>query len=345
MRSLRLVAWLLMVTSALVTSLWAQSFTSLHGTIQDPKGAVIAGATVTLINPQVGYSRTTKTDGQGVYQFAQVLPTMYMLTVSAPGFATIKESNVVLQVSTPATINFTLEVQATSVTIEVTGVTPAVNTSDATQGNTFSGAQLIDLPSEGRNAVAILSLQPGVTFVGNVDQTADSRSGAVSGARSDQTNVMLDGLDNNDQLNGFAFTGALRAPLDSLQEFRVTTTNSNADTGRSSGAQINLVTKSGTNSFHGAVYEYHRPTFTTANDWLNKHSQLQNGEPNRPGKLVRNTFGATIGGPIKKDRLLFFAAYEGKRQRESPQTLRTLPSEFLRQRIVRYRCDVTDPNC
>jgi len=140
-----------------------------------------------------------------------------------------------------------------------------VNTQDATLGNNFDSRQLTDLPSEGRDPVSILSLQPGVVYIGNqVNRDDDSRSGSVNGARSDQTNVTLDGLDDNDQLNGYAFTGAMRATLDSLQEFRVTTSNYDAASGRSSGAQVNLVTKSGTNNFHGSVYEYHRPTIGVA---------------------------------------------------------------------------------
>jgi hypothetical protein len=163
-----------------------------------------------------------------------------------------------------------------------------------------------------------LSLQPGVVWVGkNVDQSFDSRGGSVNGARSDQTNVTLDGVDNNDQELGRAFQGALRSTLDSLQEFKVTTSNSNADTGRSSGAQVNLVTKSGTNSWHGSAYEYNRSGIGEANDWFNKQTQLNSGLPNKPPHLVRNTFGATIGGPIKKDRVFFFAAYEGQRTREN----------------------------
>src|SRR5207244_1296031 len=165
---------------------------------------------------------------------------------------------------------------------------PLVNTTDASQGNVITSAQLEALPAEGRDPVAILSLQPGVTFIGGntVNQNHDSRGGAVAGARSDQTNVTLDGLDNNDQLTGQAF-----------QEFRVTTTNSNADTGRSSGAQVSLVTKSGTNHFHGGVYEYNRSNLGQSNDWFNKQAELKAGQPNKPGVLHRNTFGALVGGP------------------------------------------------
>ena len=335
---------------ALVASLtilgWSQTATtSLRGTISDPHGAVIEGATATLANPATGFSRSIKTDDHGFYQFLQVTPGTYSLTLAKPGFAILKEEGLQLQVNVPATSNLTMRVQAETSTVEVMGTTVQVNSQDATLGNAFGASQIESLPFEGRDPTQILSLQPGVTFVGtNVDQNQDSRGGSVSGARSDQTNITLDGVDDNDQVKGYAFQGALRSTLDSLQEFRVTTSNANADEGRSSGAQVSLVTKSGTNSFHGSAYEYNRTNVGESNDWFNKQSQIQSGLPNVPGQLIRNTFGATAGGPIVKDRLFFFLAYEGQRTRESAQTTRVVPSDNLRQGIISYDCS-GDPKC
>jgi hypothetical protein len=347
--SLRPVALLAAFLLTLQTLTFAQSATtSLRGAVSDAKGLMVSGATVTLSNGSTGYTRTTKTDGEGVYQFAEVPPAKYVLTVDAPGFAKIKLENVLLQVSSPATQNITLQVRGTSIVVDVSGEAPMVNTEDASLGNNFNTRQLIDLPSEGRDPAAILSLQPGVVFIGkttNDQQDNDSRGGAVNGARSDQTNVTLDGLDDNDQLKGYAFEGAMRPTLDSLQEFRVTTGNYDAASGRSSGAQVNLVTKSGTNSFHGSVYEYHRPTFDVANDWFNKQSQLNNGLPNRPQHILRNTFGGTFGGPIKKDRFFFFAAYEGQRTADQVQTNRIIPTPSLVAGNIKYLCNPNDPNC
>lgn len=350
----RLAAAVVSCFLALSTLAVAQSATtSLRGTITDTKEAVVTGATVTLNNQATGFSRMTKTDDQGIYQFLEVPPANYNLTVTAAGFATTKRENVVLQVSSPATVNMALQVQGGSVVVDVTGEAPMVNTQDATLGNNFNARQLTDLPSEGRDPVGILSLQPGVVYIGNkVDQNNDSRGGAINGARSDQTNVTLDGLDDNDQLEGYAFQGAMRATLDSLQEFRVTTSNYDAASGRSSGAQVNLVTKAGTNSFHGSLYEYNRPSFDVANDYFNKSSELQNGLPNVPQHILRNTFGGTIGGPLKKDRLFFFAAYEGQRTADQVQTTRIVPTQSLRNGFVKYLCDpynatggTGDPNC
>src|SRR4029077_1386626 len=137
-------------------------------------------------------------------------------------------------------------------------------------------------------------------YTGNrtdINQNADTRSGAVNGARSDQSNITLDGVDVNDNINGYAFDSVLPVTLDSVQEFRVTTTSYGADAGRSSGAQVSLVTKSGTNEFHGSLYEYLRNTYTSANDYFVKSSQVQSGAPNIPPKLIRNIFGGSIGGP------------------------------------------------
>ena len=345
--SLELVVYTLLLCSS-AAILAAQSATSLHGVISDAKGAVLPGATVSIHDPQTGFTRTVASDAFGVYQLLQIPPATYNVEVTAPGFAPVKRQNVTLLVSTPATLNITLQVRGVLQQVEVTSEAPLVNTQDASIGNAFTERQLLKLPSEGRDPVAILSLQPGVTFVGSVDQTNDSRGGSVSGARSDQTNITLDGLDDNDQLLSFAFQGALRSTLDSLQEFRVTTSNGNADEGRSSGAQVSLVTKSGSNRFHGTAYEYNRSGIGEANDWFNKAAELGSGLPNIPPHLVRNTFGATFGGPIKKDRVFFFAAYEGTRRHETIQTTQTIPSNELRNGMIQYVCDTSasvDPNC
>ena len=353
MRTLTRAVILAVIFVALSFFAAAQSTTSLRGVITDAKGALLPGATVKLSDPKTGFDRSVTSGNDGAYQFLQVPPATYNLEITAAGFAPSKRENLTLQVNTPATMNIALQVQGAREQVEVTSEAPLVNTQDASIGNAFTERQLLRLPSEGRDPASILSLQPGVTFVGgkNIDQSNDSRGGSVSGARSDQTNITLDGLDDNDQLNGFAFQGALRSTLDSLQEFRVTTSNGNSDEGRSSGAQVVLVTKSGTNSMHGTVYEYNRTSLGEANDWFNKAAELRAGLPNKPGQLIRNTFGATFGGPIQKDRLFFFAAYEGQRKRETIQTTRVVPSTPLRNGMMQYPCIPStaaanpDPNC
>ena len=344
-RSQIFVLCLVLVFPVLV---WSQTgMTSLRGTLVDPSGAVVAGATVEVDDTEKGFHESHTSGESGAYEFPQLAPGRYTVTVTAAGFGKqLKQAE--LLVSQPATINFTLSVQSSTAVVEVSDVAQTVNTTDATIGNAVGGATIQALPIEGRNVPDLLSLQPGVLYLGrNVNQDQDSRSGAVAGARSDQANVTLDGLDNNDQRQGYAFTGVLRSTLDSVQEFRVTTTNTNADSGRSSGAQVTLVTRSGTNNYHGSLYEYNRNTLFTANDWFNKQSQVSQGLPNKPGSLIRNTFGARFGGPIKKDKLFFFLNYEGQRTAENQQQNLTVPSESLRagNLLYKYCVDPSDPNC
>ena len=341
---------------ALGTLASAQSATtSLRGTVTDAKGAVVVGAAVHLKDPATGLSRDSMTGGQGEYQFLELPPATYELTVKAQGFATLKETGIQLLVRTPATANVTLQVATGVETVEVQASAAMVNTEDASMGHAFDAQQIQDLPFEGREPTSILTLQAGVVFTGNSrainSQTqsgfdSDSRSGTVNGGRSDQTNITLDGTDNNDQAGGRALQGAIRVPLDSLEEFRVITANSDSDSGRSSGGQVALVTKSGTNSIHGGAYEYYRPTFT-ANDWFLKASEISNNLPNRPAFFLRNTYGAFVGGPIKKDRAFFFLSYEGMRKREDQIVTQTVPSgsptvNGLRQGYITY---CTDPAC
>jgi hypothetical protein len=332
--------------------------TSLRGTIKDPSGAVVPGASISLIDNTTGKMLQTTSTSGGDYQFNQIPPAKYTIKVSAPGFG--DQTKVAeLLVNQPATVDFALSVQASSEVVNVSAEAQTINTVDATLGNAFNNVVIQSLPSEGRNVPELLALQPGVLYLGHDnDQRYDSRSGSVNGGRSDQGNVTIDGLDDNDQVNGDAFAGVLRQTLDSVEEFRVTTSNSNSDSGRSSGAQISMVTKSGTNQFHGSAYEYHRPTFTVANDWFNKQAQLANGEPNVPGKLIRNTFGAAVGGPIFKNKLFFFVNYEGQRTAENTQVNQTAPTKNFQRGYVQYQTvgggmqtlaapDIAkmDPNC
>src|ERR1700733_6951516 len=295
--------------------------TSVHGIVTDKSGAVIAAATVTLSNPAQGFQRSVSSNESGEYEFLALQPGTYSFVVEASGFRKYEQKSVQLLVNLPTTLNVTLEIGSSTQTVEVSGTAQTINTIDASLGNAFNENQVKQLPLEGRNVPDLLSLQPGVAYTGNRTDvpTYDTRSGAVNGARSDQSNVTVDGIGANDE-GGKAFTSVLPVTLDSVQEFRVTTTNYNADQGSSSGAQVALVTKSGTNSFHGSAYEYNRNTYTSANDYFVKAAQIQgclgSGTPlsakqcNQAPKLIRNVFGGSLGGPIKKDRFYFFLNYE-----------------------------------
>ncbi|GGH08490.1 TonB-dependent receptor [Silvibacterium dinghuense] len=305
----------------------AQATTSLGGRVTDSSGAIIPGATVKLTLESTSATRVNTTNSSGEFQFSQLKPGRYDLTVSMGGFQTAEKTGMDLLVSQPATFNVTLGVAAVTQQVEVTSnVQPVLNTTDATMGNAFQGKQVESLPIEGRNVPDLLSLQPGVTYMGRTDDqngtnavgnnASDSRSGAVNGGRSDQSNITLDGVDVNDVNNGYAFTSVLRVTQDSVAEFRVTTSNPDADAGRSSGAQVALVTRSGGNQLHGALYEYNRSNLFEANDFFNKQQQLAAGEPNTPPKLIRNVFGGAVSGPILKNKAFYFLNYEGQRDTE-----------------------------
>ena len=320
--------------------------TSLHGKIVDSTRAVVEGAGVTLANQTQGYSRTATTPSTGEFEFLGLPPGTYVLTVERAGFKKYEQTNLQLLVNVPTSVNVVLQVGALTTQIEVSGQAPVINTEDATMGIAFGENQVKELPLEGRNVPDLLTLQPGVAYTGNRadTSTSDTRSGAVNGARSDQGNVSLDGIRVNDE-GGHAFTSVLPVTLDSVQEFRVTTSNANADEGGTSGAQVALVTKSGTNSIHGSVYEYLRNTYTSANDYFNKLTETQNctlpnpNDCNTPPKLIRNIFGASIGGPIKKDRLFLFMNYEGtRRAEETVSSGEEVPSLAMRDGVVQYLC-------
>jgi hypothetical protein len=332
------LAWTLFASMLGTGLALGQATTSVRGTVTDPDGNAVVGANVVLANAESKTERIATTGGQGEYQFLLIPPGTYTLSVTAAGFRGYEQKGLALLVNTPATANVQLKVGATTEVVTVTSEAPALNLVDASVGSSFDEKQVRQIPLEGRNVPDLLSLQAGVAYTGNriADKDQDTRNGAVNGARSDQSNVTLDGVDVNDQSNGYAFTSVLPVTQDSIQEFRVTTTNYGADQGQGSGAQVALVTKSGTNVLHGSFYEYLRNTITSANDYLVKQSELNIGDPNKPLQLNRNIFGVSVGGPVQKDRLFFFANYEGTREREQQRAERVIPTPSLCQGIFRY---------
>jgi len=339
-RAQRLLFSILVILTVNGTVFPQTSSTSLQGTVTDPSGSAIAGATVVLANSESKLERTMETGAQGEYRFFAVPPGTYTLTVTAKGFSRYEQNDLQLLVNTPATANVQLKVGLASESVTVTSEAPVLNEVDASLGNSFDQTQVREIPIEGRNVAELLSLQAGVAYTGNrqdIDRDQDTRNGSVNGARSDQSNITLDGVDVNDQVAGYAFTSVLPTTLDSVQAFRVTTANYNADQGTGSGAEVALITKSGTNKLHGSLYEYHRNTITSANDYFVKGAEARSGVPNVPDKLIRNIFGASLGGPIRKDRLFFFANYEGTRRREEESTVRTIPSRSLCAGNINYQ--------
>src|SRR5258708_1208593 len=323
--------------------------TSVRGVVTDKSGAAIVGAKVTLTSSGQALRREMQTSSAGEYELVALPRGAYGLIVEKDGCRKYDQAKLQLPVKLPTTVNVTLEIGTTIQTVEVSAITQTLNTTDASLGNAFSETQLKELPLEGRNVPDLLSYQPGVAFTGNRTDvpTWDTRNGAVNGARSDQSNVSVDGIAANDE-QGHAFTSVLPVTLDSVQEFRVTTSNYNADQGGTSGTQVSLVTKSGTNDIHGSAYEYNRNTYTSANDYFVKAAQidtcLSNGtalsDPscNKAPKLSRNIFGRSLGGPVKKDRLFLFMNFEGTRRVEEQSGTDVVPSEAMKDVVIIYAC-------
>jgi len=330
----------LLCLSVYATATWGQATTSLRGTVTDPSGSAIRGAQVTIVNPSTSFTRQTHTGADGTYVFVELLPATYSLTVEAPGFKKYEEVGLILRVELPATVNVQMQVGAIHETISVTAEAPTLNTTDASMGQTMEANAIENLPLPAENSVLLLSLQPGVSFNGEniLTDSYDTRAGMVNGERSDQNNISLDGVSNNNEFAGYAFDGVLPTTPFSVDEFRVTTSNYDASQGRSSGAQIAMVTKGGTNQFHGSLYEFNRNGLGEANDWFLENSQVSSGLPNRPTQLVWNNYGGTIGGPILKNRLFFFFNYEGHRQNVGASVERAVPSPTLQDGVIIYAC-------
>jgi len=321
---------------AVATPSAAQDVASLTGVVTDSSGAVVKDANVTLLDTKTNTSYQAKTNSVGAYTFPNLLPGPdYQLTFAKVGFDTVIVPKLYLAVNTTHTQNAELKIGASSTTIEVKGESSAVtlDTADAAVGNSFDTNMIHELPVQVRdNVSALLAYQPGVTYAGNGSDPNQSRSGAITGARTDQTNITLDGLDVNDFAGGFAFTIVGNAPVDSVQEFNGEVANPLSSEGHGSGGQLTLVTKSGTNRFHGAAYEYYRTRGFEANDFFNDFANPV--VPRAP--LVRNQFGGDIGGPIWKDKIFFFFNYEGRRDASGAQVTQMVPLNSFKAGNIAY---------
>ena len=275
-------------------SVMAQGTSSVTGSVVDPQGNVISGATVTLIDQEKNFTRTQPTTERGTFAFSLIPPGQYKIEAEAKGFKKSVLTDVMAQVAKPTTLTMQLEIGNVQevVTVSSEAGEVLVNKQDGTLGNNFVNQQITQLPLEARSPLALVTLQPAVT-----------QQGYVAGARSDQSNITLDGVDINEAQTNSVGTPVLRLNAEAIEEFRVTTVNANAAAGRSSGAQISLISKSGSNEWHGSLFWANRNTSTTANDFFNNRA----GVP-RP-KLIRNTYGGSMGGPVVKDKLFFFYSY------------------------------------
>jgi hypothetical protein len=338
-----------------VVALGQQASSSLLGVVTDRNGASVRGAEVRLTDTKTSKQRLAKTNEQGIYAFHRVEPgTGYVLTFTAQGFDTLVIMNVTLGVGLTETQHAELPVGQANNRTEVTAnVGGTLNTTDASIGNVIDPRRLNQLPIQNRETpTALLGLQPGV--VGNnmgVDTSlqgglrGQNTLGSVTGSRADQTNITIDGNDVNDQVLGQPFTTVGNAPIDAIQEFRTISALPTAGEGRNAGGQILLVTKSGTNEFHGNLREYNRTSATAANTFFNNRTidpTTATGQSLAKPQLTRNQFGGNIGGPINlpgysgKDKAFFFFDYEGNRLAQGFPYIRIVPTDSFRAGNLSY---------
>jgi len=280
---------------------------SISGVVTDPTGAVVPNAAVNLLNTDNGLSLKGATNGQGEYTFSPIKIGHYSVSVASAGFSRTTQDNLTLNVGGHLQVNVSLKTGASTVTIEVTTAPPVLQTEESSVGQVLEEKTINDLPLNGRNFTFLAQLAAGVQ-----SSQADTRGNAASGAfsanglRPSQNNYLLDGIDNNsnavDFLNGTNY--AVLPPLDAISEFNVQTADFTAQYGRSAGAVLNATTKSGSNSLHGAVWEFFRNDKLDAEDFFDK----------KKSELRQNQFGASVGGRIIKDKLFFFGDYEGFRR-------------------------------
>lgn len=319
------LALVLFTLSAATLAAQSAGTGALTGTVTDPTGAVVPGVTVVLVNPETNQTRTTTTGADGVYKFSLLPPGVYSVRFSAPGFKTSEVGAVTVNVTETPVLDRVLEVgaQAEQVTVEATA--ELLQTASSTLGTTVGTATVTGLPLSNRNYTQILALSAG-TNAGANDATAfgkGTQDMSVNGNDPGQNSFQMDGVNINNFANaGSANDSSLYAGIgvpspDAIQEFKVQTSTYDASYGRNPGANVNVVTKSGSNQFHGTAFEFLRDTILNANDFFyNRDSCLGYASGACPKQILnQNQFGGVLGGPVKRDKLFFFVSYQGTRQK------------------------------
>src|ERR1022692_1292151 len=320
MMCLETVCFVVVISLLLPTLLFAQGASGrILGRVADPSGAVLSAAKITLTNEATGISRDALSNDSGDYSFVEVAPGTYTVQFELTGFKKNVQKNVIVDVNQVVTLNSTLQIGGSQETVEVTSEAPQIDTTSTQLGAVINDRSVNELPLNTRDTYQFLQLQPGVQaqlgssgslFFGS----DDAGSVSVNGGRTRANNFSVNGGDANDQ---FVNTPTIQPTPDAVEEFRVITNTFDAEYGRNSGSVVNVITKSGGNTFHGNLYEYFRNTVLDAR-----------GYPDtvKP-QLNQNQFGGTFGGPIKKDRTFFFLSYEARRVRDGqPGQLLNVPT-------------------
>jgi outer membrane receptor protein involved in Fe transport len=303
---------------------------SIRGTVLDPIGATVQAATVTAKQIETGLTRTAVTDHQGAYTLVELPLGHYQLEVQAQGFQRYLQQGISLDVNEAATVSVHLRLGAETQQVEVRADAALVQNTVSSLGQTVMTREILDLPLDGRNFSQLGLLQPGVVPLtpGLLEAGGPARAGqayAVDGQRPESNNFLIDGADNVNAVDaGFV----LKPPIDAIDEFKILTHNANAEFGRNTGSTTNIVTRGGTNSFHGAAWEFLRNNAMDASDYFTQSVQ----------PLKQNQFGATFGGPILKGKTFFFGYYEGFRNRQGETVPATVPSLAERQGNFAEQC-------
>ena len=306
----------------------AQNFqATVVGQVVDPAGAAVAGAKVTITAQGTGRAATATTSGDGGFVIPQLPPGVYDLNVEAAGFRRAVKSNFTLETGQTQRVNFQLETGAVSDTVTVTSEAPPINTDTSSKGEVIVQKQVQDLPLNGRDFTDLAFLAPGIYRRPSDDDQGNSFSAA--GTRTDSASFTLDGMVNRADRNGGV---GVNTSVESIREFSVSTSTYSAEYGRTAGAQVNVVSKSGTNQFHGSLFDYLR------NDVFDARNFFQPAGEDKT--LMRNQFGGSLGGPVTlpeklfgpanyngRDRTFFFFSYEGTRERRSAVSLQNAPNE------------------
>ena len=321
------MAFLLTVSAAAFGQL---STATISGTVSDPSGAVVPGANVLFTQTDTNFTRATTTDAQGAYRSTFMPIGPYRVKVEAQGFKTIAQTGIVLTVNQQATLDFTLQLGTQTTAIEVTAEVPLINQENSVLGGTVDNHQIENLPLVGRNVYDLLNITPGVQNVSNENSIGlPMEHVIINGSTDNMVGQVTYYLDGGLNMTGVRDTGNVLPNPDAMDQFNVQTNNFSAEYGRTGAGVVSVVTKSGTNTFHGSIFEFHQETNFNATSYLQTSRQPQH----------INRFGAAIGGPVLKDKIFFFGSYGGLRQ-ISPQTFNTVVPDAL-QRVGDFSENLT----
>ena len=319
---------LCLASLALAVPAFCQTFFgSVVGTVNDASGAAVPQSNVILINAGTADRRTSQTDQSGAYQFVNLTPGQYRVEIEKQGFRKFVRDNVLVEVQSTVRIDVAMQVGEVTQILEVSGQTPLLQTENAALGQVVEARKVLEMPLNGRNVFSLVALVPGVVPGGQSSGTPTGTNPfawanfQIGGGQANQSASYVDGAPVN---SSYVNHTTLVPTQDAVQEFRVQTNSLGPEFGRFAGGVINMATKSGTNSYHGAVYEYFRNRSLNANTFFNNRAGVT-----RPA-FSQNQYGATLGGPIKRDKTFFFGSYEGFRLRQGQSYVFSVPTDPMR---------------